>query len=100
MVIIRGFYYQKGEMVIRIKKIAHHIMEVYDANVYPGGRSVRQLRINCKSNEIAVGRIDIFGIESDISIQTFYHNKRGWKWFESRDEVAQKLINIVCKRDH
>ncbi|UCF86639.1 MAG: hypothetical protein JSV71_03915, partial [Nitrospiraceae bacterium] len=72
----------------------------YDANVYPGGRSVRQLRINCKSNEIAAGRIDIFGSDSDISIQTFYHNKREWKWYKPDDEIAQKLIDIVCKSDH
>jgi hypothetical protein len=75
-------------------------VETYDAKVYPGGHSMRQLRINCKSNEIAVGRIDIFGNESDISVQTFYHNKRGWKWFEPEGEIAQKLIDIVCESDN
>jgi hypothetical protein len=79
-----------------IKKIDNDIIEVYNAVVYEGGRSVRQLRINCKNRELAIGRIDIISKGSDIPDQIMYHNKRGWKWFSPRDKLAQQLIDIIC----
>jgi hypothetical protein len=81
---------------LSIKKIDHDIMEVYDAVEYQGGRYVRQLRVDCKTRELATGRIDIISKNSATPDQTFYHNKRGWKWFSPRDKLAQQLIDIVC----
>jgi hypothetical protein len=81
---------------LSITKIDNDIMEVYNAVVYEGGRSVRQLRVKCYTRELAIGRIDIISSGSDILDQTIYHNKRGWNWFSPRDDLAQKLIDTVC----
>ncbi len=83
---------------LSIKRIDNDIMEVHNAVVYEGGRSVRQVRVKCSLRKLAIGRIDIISSGSDIPDQTMYHNKKGWNWFSPHERLAQKLIDIACKK--
>lgn len=86
------FYYNKES----IKKIDHDVMEVYDSSVTPKGKTLRQIRIDCKNKKFAIGESDVY--IGNNKVQSFDFSKNGWVWFDPSNNVERKLINAVCRK--
>jgi hypothetical protein len=91
--------YQRFYNKTSIQKIKDNVMEVYDVTAKPDGNTFRQLRINCKTGEYAIGKSELFTRGAESPYQTLDLSKNGWMWFKPGNAAEKQLIHIVCKKE-
>ncbi len=89
-----SYYYDEST----IKKIDDNMLEVYDSSITQKGKLVRQLRVYCKTEQYAIGRSVMYLKGSGTTFQQADFSEQGWVWFEAKNNIEKKLINIICSK--
>jgi hypothetical protein len=79
-----------------IKKIDGDTLEVHDVTAKPDLNTHRQLRINCRTRQYAIGQTELYSAGAETPYQTFDFSKQGWMWFTPGDDTIKKLVMILC----